>query len=259
MVTQLNGGFSGMGYFTTETDDGSAIKLFPARPMGFSLEPNTESNNSQRWEDGKRVTAATFLTTEEWTLTLNFQEITRAVFGMAVGERPATTASIKIPITKYATIPTTAPYTITNTAIEDGDDVYVSDVTGKAFSMQSASADVSTTYEAHASDAGVLTFNSTEAGQVICYRYLVSFTNVQTLGVESAYEAISKVGFTGVAYGNVDVAVIQIPSMAQASKSTISFDDVSEFELSYNLSVATGERSYFKVTFIPKAEFLAAL
>ncbi|MBW4652619.1 MAG: hypothetical protein KME20_06210 [Kaiparowitsia implicata GSE-PSE-MK54-09C] len=241
---------TGMGNFGFLTNGLTIERFLPLEPMEFEMAGEAESQTSQKWVAGRRVTAGTGISSETYNLTIGIEAANWLSMQMAVGEFAGTTASVNLPNTKFATIPAESPYEITDPDIANAT-IYVSDLQGRQFTQESGAPDAAYEFQYVPGPPKKLLFNSTEAGKDIAYRYLKAETNLPSIGKETVATTIRNLSFHGVAYGDEELIEIVIPNMGLSGIPSISFNDVTKFDLEFELVVQAGARRQFEMYRLP--------
>jgi len=245
----------GMGRFVIETVGLTPNILVPAEPVTFSMNVDSEDQESLKWKDGIKVAAGAATTKVTYTLQFNVQAATWFVMQLATGELAQTTASASLKDVKYGTVPLTAPYEIADEALTT-QNVLVSITTsgawGKARPLTLTAAEA--TAPATANEVQVktsapkkLVFDATAAGAPIAYRVLNTYTSLSSIGVEASAVTLSAFGFAGIAYGDEEKYRIDVPRMVNIGRPTIEVNDVTELEFNYKLITTGADRLPFKM------------
>ncbi|MEO1208296.1 MAG: hypothetical protein AAFX78_02020 [Cyanobacteria bacterium J06638_20] len=245
--------YTGMGNFSLVVA-GTPKRLLNVEPMEFELAGDAESVSSTKWVDGVLQNAGTGRSSETWSLTLGVEAINWTVWQLTLGEFAETTANYLFPKMKYDTIPE-APHEITDADIGANADVlavFVED--GRTLTKVAAVGDVDATGEfAVTTGAGSkLTFDASDEGKLVGYRVLKTLPTIETIGVEENFTSIGNLEFNGVGYGDTENVHVKIPQMAAAGLPSVSFSEVTKFDLEYTISVAAGQRRPFTLGKIPK-------
>lgn len=252
----------GLGFFglkTTETNTPiSQNEGFSPEHLNFdlTLERNTErilafiNGNAT----GIRKTFKTITLDQQYTLSMECVGWDWHFLQLLTDEFRATTASYTYDNWQRLTVPEApGPYTIDlgDAGLTAVDDVVVSyvEVDGHG---QPRGVEVVLVAPTDADEVqlalGVLTFDAAAAGAAVDVAPRATLTTNETIGVESTFNNVGSLEFTGVLKSSDDSGTqgigLKIPQMEVAGGFSIAVgDDVNTFTLEYNPSVASGNRS----------------
>lgn len=250
---------SGVGELGIFTIDQSTKTLgqeifFPGLFFNFIYAGEAESKKAKAWIGGKRRNVASAVGEEAYTLTLSFQYLDWFHLGFAYDELPQRSTDIQLPITKTATVPTTAPYEITDNDISSanaanikvympargtwGEAGFRKQVTG-ATAVAAKQFKVDTTNKK-------ISFHSSDAGATIQYVIITSYASMETIGYENTADAFGKLSFVGKGYGPEfpDGIMIYLPNITRSTiPSMDTSQDVPEFSIEFDANVPPGKRT----------------
>ena len=257
MSTALQGlGFFGLKTVGTATPISQEEGFSPEHlSFDLTLERNTErilafiNGNA----NGRRRTFKTITLDEQFTLTMEVVGWDWHFLQLLTDEFRSTTASYTYDNWQRLTVPETGPFTIDlgDVGLVAADDVVVTytEVDGHG---QPRGVEVVLVAPASADEVqlalGVLTFDAAAAGAAVDVAPRATLTTVETIGVESTFNNVGSLEFSGVLKSSDDSSSqgigIKIPQMEVAGGFSIAVgDDVNTFTLEYNPSVAAGNRT----------------
>lgn len=225
--------------------------FFPGQFFNFSYEGEAESKEAKAWVAGRRKTVSSAVGDETYTLTLSFQYLDWLHLGFAYDEIPKTSSNVTIPIIKSATIPTSTPYEIV-----DADITVENSTSIKAYIPQRGSwgeagyrkrvgaAPAAKEFQVDTAN-DKLVFHSSDAGAVVQYSILKTYSTIDSIGYESEADSFGKLSFLGKGYGPEfpNGIIIYLPSITRSSIVSMTTDDVPEFEIQFSVNVPPGKRT----------------
>lgn len=225
-------------------------RLLPVEPMEFSIEGESEKKESKKFKDGLVVTAGSAQTSEKYTMKIKIEAVNWLAIQFAYGELAGLTASASLPEIKYASVPTASPY-----VIEDDDitstNVWATVMTAGAWGKAGPLAKETTTPTAAGfvpdGTANTLTLHSSRAGAPLAYRVFKPYSNIESIGAETAFTAFSAFSFSGILYGDEEKVKIVIPKIVRTNIPSLNVADLSSFELEFDLIVTGSDRKPFKL------------
>lgn len=199
---------------------------------------------------GKRQITSAGITESVASFNLTFEKIDFNTLGFAYDELVATTSSISFPVVKTATIPSGPTPTITDAdvpATAGATLVYLTGgVNGGTYMTRVGSSPTAGQYSV---SAGSIVFNTADAGKVVTYSALKSFSSVPTVGVESGADEYGALTFEGLLYtpeGNR--YGIQLGSLTRVGSPSISITgDLAQLTIPFRAGVPTGWRKPFRL------------
>ena len=197
----------------------------------FSFASEVATLTAECYQKGIRKTKATAEGTVTDTLTLRLQYNDWASLGFTLDAFPKTEASVNIPILKFGTVPTSAPYEITDaditTAGDDNVKSYVSEVGtwGQPGSLtKAASAGTAGPREADV-QVGKIVYNAAQAGAPITYTVLKEYTSIQAYGGPGDQTKYGDLAFRGQVYSTeqTDPWPIYFPQIQRNGRPSLAF------------------------------------
>lgn len=240
----------GAGAPVIETTQLQTNELLPIEPMSIEISGESDSLTSQKFAEGLLVTAGSVQSSQSFTMTIGIQAIDWVTMQFAYGLKSAVTATVDLPVMRYATIPSTSPYEIVDTDITT-DQVRVAFVGGAALT---ATESTPATGEFEVDTASTkLVFATADAGKAIAYRVLKTYTNIRSIGAESAVTPLRAFEFYGTVFnGNGDRYGLKIPNMSRLGIPTLSLTgDAAQFDLEFELIVGAGKLLPFELYDLP--------
>lgn len=225
-------------------------RLLPVEPMEFSIEAESEKKESKKFKDGLIVTAGSAQTSEKYTMKIKIEAANWLAIQFAYGELAGITTSVALPEIKYASVPTTAPYVITDADITSTT-VWTTVTTAGTWGKAGPLAKETTTPTAAGfvpdGTAHTLTFHSSRAGAPVAYRVFKTYSNIESIGAETVFTAFSSFSFSGIIYGDEEKIKIVIPKITRTNIPTLNVSDLTSFELDFDLIVSGSDRKPFKL------------
>lgn len=213
---------------------GTAKQLFAGPYSSIAIEADVETADARGFINGKLKTTSSAITSEDYTLTIQFQEVDRRSLQLMMQTEAATTASLPLLRGTTAVVPSTAPYTVSVPGVAAGGQVSVV-VQGKV-AVQVPAADVTL-----ATDSVTLT--AAYAGKSVFIQRMQTYTNVQTIGLSQAANSLD-VEYTFVTrmYGpNFPQGLFLVaPKATFLSRPGFESGDVSEMEIQMRLNTPAG-------------------
>lgn len=234
----------------------ATAKHFPIEPLEFSIEANSTKLQAKKYVNGVKTVAATRIGEVLYTLKLGIEAISWAAMQFALGEVAGTTASIALPEIRYATVPTSSPYEITDTDIGDSAGVWVNVLDSGTWGADDQLTFQGTSGPAAGSfyvDSGAdkLVFNAAQAGAPISYRILKTHTNLASIGQEQVVTLLDNMAFDGITYSDKEYYKIRIPRLLRASAPSLNLADVTKLEVEFDLATPSGLRKPFQIFKMP--------
>jgi enhancing lycopene biosynthesis protein 2 len=239
-----------MGYPDFLTAGLNPERLLPVEPMEFSIEGASEKKESKKFKDGKIVTAGSAVSSEKYTMKIGIQAVNWLSMQFAFGELAGVTSSIALPELRYGTVPSAAPYEVADADISDTN-VWATVLTaggwGRARPLnKAASAPQTGEFQVNTSSKK-LVFNAAQAGAPFAYRIFKTYANIESIGAEGVFTALSSFAFSAVGYLDEEKVKIIIPKIIRANIPTLNISDVTKFDLEFDMIVSGSFRSAFQV------------
>lgn len=226
--------------------------IHPLSIASFSLAFETNNIEAKALIDGKRQIVAAAISEDIATLTLTFEYADWNTLSLAYDELSGTSTSI------------TMPQLRSKTAVDDGvdsadvtdADIVGTEVVGEDILVYVASKGAwggrkyLTAAEVNVA-AGKLELAQTYDGAIIQYSLPITYSSIETIGVESTYDKFGKLRFQGVVagteFGNKGMGII-VPELYLISTPELTINgDLSTLELSYRAAVPPGKRRAFEL------------
>lgn len=245
----------GWGKFAliSKNADDTKRRLFAGPYAEFSIEGENEEAEARGWIEGKNQQTSSAITSETYTMTLAFQETDWQMMQLAFGEEAENTASINVPAFFTGEVPSVAPYTVDVAGVTSTSEMYaaIQGVNAQHLSVVEAAPGVGEVQRG----SGNLTFNAGQAGQPFSVSYFKTFSSIPTIGYASEITEYSDFEFMGQGYSpNFGGGIlIYCPSVSRTSLPGLSAEDVSNFELTFSLSVPSGRRVPYQIVKLPSA------
>lgn len=248
--------FKGMGDPWVRTTDktGSAAnnqRGLILELLSFELTTESASKESQKFNsNGELVTASKVKGSTSYGFTLSFNEINWGSLGFATGQFPRTASSVKIPALAYATVPSTAPYEVTDSYITASNDDDITVVSTEA--SGGLQPGITLTHGTSTPTAGTVyvdttngkfVFNAAQAGLKFAYPKFTTYSSVQDIGGPSGAVTWNKFEFWGKIYiPSISAgAIIQIPDCEIATEPSFSVsNDVPTISIECALNTPSG-------------------
>jgi hypothetical protein len=255
-VSQILSGF-GRPDFTALFPGATLPKFLQVEPLEFSLEATSSKLQAKKYVEGVKTIAASKVGEYLYTLKLGIEAASWTSIQFALGELAGTTASIGLPEVRYATIPLTSPYEISDTDLTTatGAQVFVTDSgtwgEEKSLTLTVAVGAPSAGEFKVDSGTGKFTFNVAQAGAPIAYRIIKTYTSLASIGQEQVATLLNSMSFSGIAYSDKEYYKIIIPKMQRVSVPSLNLSDVTKLEVEFDLQTPQGMRKPFQIFKMP--------
>lgn len=228
-------------------------RLLPVEPMEFSIEGESEKKESKKFRDGKIVTAGSALASETYTMKIGIEAVNWLAMQFAFGELAGLTASVALPELKYASFNSSAE--IVDSDLNSETLVWATVMTAGSWGKQGPLTRVaaSATPTARQFKADItsnpkkLVGHSGLANAPVAYRIFKTHTNIESIGAEAVYTALSAFSFSGTGYLDEELVKIIIPRITRSNIPTLAISDVTKFELDFDMIVQGSFRTAFQV------------
>ena len=244
--------FEGLGQLVLANAD----KVYVGRLNVFQLTNEIETKEATAWPfgGGALQVVDSVKSTETWTLKVGMSSFDKVDLSLIMDEYIQTTASISLPTAAQGTVPATSTYTITVTSLTVDQSVQVAVIsdTNPQILTQIDNADVGTIVAGEfAVSANTITFHSAQAGAVVVYRYMKSYTNVETIGAGATGTEWGQLGFSGILIGPrfPTGTKLYLPKVTRKSGFDLAVQDETTAELEYSVEVAAGFRKQYVIAF----------
>ncbi|HIK16132.1 MAG TPA: hypothetical protein IGS53_12725 [Leptolyngbyaceae cyanobacterium M33_DOE_097] len=237
----------------------TAQKMLELFLFNFEFVQEAEPKEAQGFVGGKLQTKSSAEATVSNTLTLSTQYIDWAQLGFTLDQfkRVATNETMLVP--KRVTVPTSAPYEITDAAITAANTSSIfATVTGfGTWGQPGALARATTPASPASGEVGVdttntkLVFNAAQAGAPITYTVPVTYASVETYGGSGTLTRYGNIEFYGKLYSpeSTDEFQIYFPNLQRSSRPTITIaDDVPTLEIQFGAIAPAGWEEPYKVS-----------
>ncbi len=220
-------------------------QLFAGPYSSVNIEGSTDEAQAQGWIDGKLRTTSSSTTTEDYTLTLQFQETDWRSLELAFGELSQETASITLPQGMVASVPMTSPYEVAIAGLTGSSEVQVV-VQGSGASQLEPTTDYTV-----ATDK--ITFQAEHAGKGVYINYFKTFTSIKTIGAGATATGLSEFEFYAKLYGPnfANGVLFYAPKVSLISLPSYETGDVSEWEMQFRMANPPGARKPYRLAPLP--------
>lgn len=240
---------SGLGRPVFVTQGLAQEKMIPAGLMEFAISGASNKAVSRKYVDGLLTTAGSAITERTYTMECGIEAINWFMLQFALGEFAGITTTYDMPELRYGTVAAgkiaDADISTTNVmcTIEEGGSYGtpgpLTRTTGTPAGKQFK---VDTT-------AKELLFPTTLNGITVSYRLIKTITNVESLGVESTFDALSTFSFEGVLHADETKSTrtkLIIDKMTRAGEPSIAIATPTKFSVQFDLVALAGARRPFK-------------
>jgi hypothetical protein len=239
---------SGMGRFDFSTK--STGKLIPVEPMEFTLEGAAETQKARKFKDGTLVTSGTVISSTEYTMTVGIEAASWLALQFAYGELAGVTASASLPELRYGTVPAT-PFEVVDADIASGN-VQVTLLGDEPEPLAVITTGTVADGQVRVDTAAnKLIFHSSDAGKSFAYRLFKTYTNLQSIGVETVYEVLSSFSFSGLLYTGEGLVKLVIPEISKIGVPTLNPAEVTKLDVEFELLTSGTNRSAFQLYRMP--------
>ena len=247
---------TGLGRPDFTTAGLSPERMLPVEPMEFTISGSADKKKSRKFVDGKLVTAGTALGGEEFTMKVGIEAVNWLALQFGLGELAQLTASIALPELRYGTVPFSAPYEVADPDLLDAN-VFASLMGRGAWGESKplklkggAVAPAALEFKVDSTEHK-LSFNAALAGAPFAYRVFKVQTNLESIGAEPIFEALSAFAFSGIIHTDEGRIRLIVPKIVRNSAPSLNIGDVAKLEIEFDLVVANGNRSAFKLFKLP--------
>lgn len=195
---------------------------------------------------GTRTIVDKITTEETWKLMLGIESFDPEDLSFLMNEQIAT-GNLTIPEVINTTIPSAAPFTVTNADLIV-DQVVAATVLDSLqtsrYLTQMPNATATLAAGQFKVGAGVITFASAQAGLPVNYMYDKNLTNTRSIGSTTNPQAWGDVSFSGIVCGDRFTKPFRIfvPSMYATPKLDLSFGDKTTVEIEFTMKTLAGYR-----------------
>lgn len=224
-------------------------RLLPVEPMEISIEGASEKKKSTKYKDGLIVTAGSAQSTEEYTAKIGIEAVNWQSIQFAYGELAGITTSVALPELRYATVPASGTYEVADADISDTN-VWVTVMTAGSWGRAKPLTKVVGTPAAGEFKVDTslkkLVFNAAQASAPFAYRLFKTYTNIESIGAEAVFTALSSFSFSAIGYLDEEKVKMVIPKMTKSNIPTLNISDVTKFELEFEMIVSGSNRKPFQ-------------
>lgn len=192
------------------------------------------------------------------TLVISTQYTDWAQLGFALDEFPKSESSVKLPVLKQATVPTSAPYEIADAAITSANDNYIKAYVSAfgTWGQPGYMPRAATPATPAAGEVGVdttgnkLVFNAEQAGAPVSYSIGTDYTSIEAYGSAGNSTKYGKIAMRGRLYTpeSTNNWYIYFPSLSRQSRPSINLgDDVPSLEITFAAETPPGWEQPFAI------------
>ncbi|HEY9639055.1 MAG TPA: hypothetical protein V6C57_01150 [Coleofasciculaceae cyanobacterium] len=248
---------SGFGFPAIITRDLDATTIaqnlmFNIPLVTFNYEQNTDVKEALKWQAGQQVVADSARGRQTNTLTLGYESIDW--FGLQFAfDQLAVDTTATLPLVKQGTVPTSGPYTFSDTTLVSGNiasvKVYI-DERGDWGPPGFRKAGTTTPAVGEfVAATGTLTFNAADAGAPFTYVVDTTYTDISSIGAAASPIKVGTLSFVGQLYGPrfPENVMIYFRSITRKSDPSINTDDVPRIEIQYSANLVAGRSLPFEL------------
>jgi hypothetical protein len=254
MTTQLLSGFGRPDFTLLQ---GSLPKFFHVEPLSFSINGESKKEESFKFVEGLRQRAGARIIEELYTLKVEVEAASWTAIQFALGKASAKVPSIDLPEVRYATVPLTGTFEITDLDLGAalGVQAFVTEsgLWGDEGALTILATGAPATGQFRVDGASnKLIFNAAQAGATIAYRLIKTFTNLDAIGVEAAAQQLNRFSFSGLGFTDSgEFYKVIIPKMNRAKVASLNLGEKTKFEIEFDLVVAAGKSSAYQMIRMP--------
>lgn len=227
--------------------------LYVGRWSAFSFGKESEFKEAKAWpfEGGSQQVVDSELGSVTYTLTLTTQSVNKLDLSHLLDTQIGQSTSVQFPVSFQGVVPASGAAEITVAGLTENQSVQVAVVsdTNPAFLTQVTAAPAAALQYQVA--AGKIVFNATEAGKLVVYRYMKTFSNIETLGVENA-TPYGYFEYSGIIEGPrmPGKTLLHLGKIKSKGNAELAIaDDVPEIEVEYSVATPEGWRQPWRVGF----------
>lgn len=218
--------------------------LHYGRWSAFSFGVESEIKEASAWpfDGGAQQVVDSAIGKTTYTLKLTTQSINKLDLSHFLNVKIAKSASVQFPAAFQGTIPATTPFEIAVSGLTADQAVEVAIIDTKNPSYMKQVTDAPDAAGEYRVVAGKIVFDEDDAGKLVVYRYLKTYTNVDTIGVENA-TSYGYWQFSGILRGTRmpdDTPIFFGQISPKGSFEASLADDVPSFEMEYSVSTPAG-------------------
>lgn len=253
MTTQL---IAGIGRPDFTNLNSTLPEFYHIEPVQFKINSDSKKVESKKQVDGKVVRAGSKILEEEYTLVMTIEAASYTAMQIAFGRKSAKVDAV-LPEVRYKTVPLTGAFEFVDTDLGAALSVQAFVTESGAWGDEGQLTLLATGTPATGqfkvdSVTNKLIFAAAQAGAPIAYRLTKSYLQLDSIGVNATAKALTRFSFSGLAYTDSgEFYKVVAPKMNLAKISSLAFDEVTKFELEYDLAVASGFSTAYQMYRMP--------
>lgn len=252
-------GIGDMYVRTTALSGGTlAQKMIPLFLFQFEFAQEAEQKEAQGFVSGKLVTKSTAEGSVTSTVRISTQYVDWMQLGLALNQFPRVLTSETVTTLKTATVPTSSPYEIADTAITTGNTnfIFVTIAEPDTNNQPRTLTRAATPASPATGEVGVdttnnkLVFNAAQAGAAIAYTVPSTLATVQGYGGSGNLSTIGNIEFWGKIYSPTasQGMLIYFPNLQRSTRPTLTLsNDVPTLECEYGAIAPSGWTEPYKI------------
>jgi hypothetical protein len=247
---------SGAGRFDFTNTNSSLPEFFFVEPVGFKINGDSKKVESRKFVEGKNVRAGSKILQEDYTMTVTIEAASYTAMQVALGKKSAK-VDAALPETRYKSVPTTGAFEFVDTDLGAalGVQAFVTEagIWGDEGPLTVLATGTPATGQFRVDGTNnKLIFAAAQAGAPIAYRLIKNYVQIDSIGVDATAKALTRFSFSGLGYTDTgEFYKIVVPRMNLAKVPSLAFDEVTKFELEYDLAVASGYSTAYQMYRMP--------
>lgn len=247
---------SGAGRFDFTNLNSSLPEFFFVEPVEFKINGDSKKVESRKFVEGKNVRAGSKILQEDYTMTVTIEAASYTAMQVALGKKSAK-VDAALPEVRYRVVPAAAAFEIVDLDLGAalGAQAFVTESGpwGDEGPLTLLATGIPATGQFRADGTNnKLIFAAAQANAPIAYRLIKSYLQIDSIGVNAAAKALTQFSFSGLGYTDSgEFYKIVVPKMNLSKVPSLAFDEVTKFELEYDLAVASGYSTAYQMYRMP--------
>jgi hypothetical protein len=247
---------SGAGRFDFTNLNSSLPEFFFVEPVEFKINGDSKKVESRKLVEGKNVRAGSKILQEDYTMTVTIEAASYTAMQVALGKKSAK-VDAALPEVRYKAVPTTGAFEFVDADLGAALGVQAFVTEAGAWGDEGPLTLLATGTPATGQfrvdgTNNKLIFNAAQAGAPIAYRLIKSYLQIDSIGVDATAKALTQFSFSGLGYTDTgEFYKVVVPKMNLAKVPSLAFDEVTKFELEYDLAVASGFSTAYQMYRMP--------
>lgn len=241
---------TGLGKILLAQPDSDTLYVGRWNAFSFGVESEIKEASAWPFEGGPQQVVDSAVGKVTYTLKLTTQSINKLDLSHFLNIKIAKSTSVLFPTANQATIPLSTAFEIAVAGLTANQEVQVAiiDNTNPSFMKQVTATPAAGEYQV---TSGKIVFDEDDAGKIVVFRYMKTYTNVDTIGVENA-TSYGYWQYSGILKGTKlpdDTPIFFGQVSPKGSFEAAIADDVPSFEMEYSVSTPAGWPLPYRIGF----------